>query len=66
MLNKRQRKTLVAYALIVALAALMLLFRVGGILPILMLMGVVMGGTHLVSLLAFESDADEPPCDYRD
>ncbi len=62
MLNKRQRKTLVAYALIVALAGLMLLFQVGGILPVLMMMGV----THLVSLLAFESDADEPPCDYRD
>ncbi len=66
MLNKRQRKTLVAYALIVALAGLMLLFQVGGILPVLMMMGVVMGVTHLVSLLAFESDADEPPCDYRD
>ncbi len=44
----------------------MLLFQVGGILPVLMMMGVVMGVTHLVSLLAFESDADEPPCDYRD
>ncbi len=66
MLNKRQRNTLIAYVLIIALATLMLVYRVGGILPVLMLMGVVMGMAHLASLLAFDSDADEPPCDYRD
>ena len=44
MLNKRPWKAFVAYGLISALAALMLVYQVGGILPVLLLMGVVLGG----------------------
>ena len=47
MQSKRPWKALVAYASISALAALMLVYQVGGILPVLLLMGVVLGAAHL-------------------
>lgn len=56
------RKSLLAYALVALLASLMLWQRVGGILPVLMWMGLVLGGAHLVAVLPWEED-DEPPAD---
>ena len=59
-------KAVLAYSLLVALAIGLLLLHIGGILPGLLLMGVVMGILHLSSLLCtLDGDDDEPPCDPR-
>ena len=62
MLNKRPWKAFVAYGLISALAALMLVYQVGGILPVLLLMGVVLGSAHLVAVWSIGED-DQSPAD---
>ena len=56
MQSKRPWKALVAYASISALAALMLVYQVGGILPVLLLMGVVLGAAHLAAVWSIGED----------
>ena len=62
MQSKRPWKALVAYASISPLAALMLVYQVGGILPVLLLMGVVLGAAHLAAVWSIGED-DETPAD---
>lgn len=59
-------KSLIAYGVVVAVAALLLVYHLGGILPVLMMMGVVMGAAHLAGVLAYLGDGEEPPADFRD
>lgn len=59
-------KSLIAYGVVVAVAVLLLVCHLGGILPVLMLMGVVMGVAHLAGVLAYLGDGEEPPADFRD
>ena len=62
------RKALLAYGLITLLALALLWWQLGGILPGLLLMGVVMGLLHLVALRhaqAAAAEEEEPPCDRR-
>lgn len=66
MKNKSLVKSLIAYGVVVAVAALLLVYHLGGILPVLMMMGVVMGAAHLAGVLAYSSDGDESPADFRD
>lgn len=58
-------KGLLAYGLITLLALGLLWWHLGGILPGLLLMGVVMGIQHLACLLWFQEDDDDEPCDPR-
>lgn len=66
MKNKPLVRSLIAYGVVVALAALLLVCHLGGILPVLMMMGVVMGAAHLAGVLAYLDDGEEPPADFRD
>ena len=50
--NKPLVKSLIAYGVVVAVAVLLLVYDLGGILPVLMMMGVVMGAAHLAGVLA--------------
>jgi hypothetical protein len=59
-------KSLIAYGSIIAVAVLLLVYHLGGILPVLMMMGVVMGAAHLAGVLAYADDETESPVDYRD
>lgn len=49
------------YLSLMVLAITLLLAHIGGILPGLLLMGLVMGGVHLSSI--WHHDEDEPPVD---
>ena len=59
-------KSLIAYGVVVAVAALLLVYHLGGILPVLMMMGVVMGAAHLAGVFVYLNDGEEPPADFRD
>lgn len=59
-------KSLIAYGVVIAAAALLLMYHLGGILPVLMMMGVVMGAAHLAGVIAYTDNEEESPIDYRD
>ena len=63
MRRKKLIQALLIYGALSLLALLLLLLHIGGILPGLLLMGLVMGAVNLATLLGEEEE--EPPCDPR-